>query len=329
MANRGLRNVGLVVVIAVAAAVAMLLSTLSGGGLPAIGAQEGGERLRVTTTTGMIADLAANIGGDRVEATALMGPGVDPHLYKPSAGDVGKLEEADLILYNGLELEGRMTDILVQVARSGRPTVAVAESIPEEELREPPEFAGRFDPHIWFDVTLWKLAAQRVKEGLTEAEPASEALFQANLDAYLPQLDELDRYVRDEVARIPEGQRVLVTAHDAFGYFGAQYGMEVRGLQGTSTASEASAGDVQALAEMIAERQLPAIFVESSVPQATIEAVREAVRSRGFEVVIGGSLFSDAMGEAGTPEGTYLGMVRHNVDTIATALTAPPVVAAP
>ena len=278
--------------------------------------------IRITTTTGMIADLAENIGGDRVEVASLMGPGVDPHLYKPSAGDIGRLEEADVIFYNGLELEGRMTDILVKIARAGTPTVPVAEGIPEDRLREPPQFAGKYDPHIWFDVTLWQMAAQRVKDELATFDPASDALYQANLDAYLAQLDELHTYVQEQILRIPEGQRVLITAHDAFGYYGEQYGIEVRGLQGMSTATEATAGDIQALAEFIAEQQIPAIFVESSVPPATIEAVQEAVRDRGFDVVIGGQLFSDAMGAAGTPEGTYLGMVRYNTDTIVKALTA-------
>lgn len=285
-------------------------------------AQDTGAPIRITTTTGMIADLAENIGGDRVQVESLMGPGVDPHLYKPSAGDIRRLEEADVIFYNGLELEGRMTDILVKIARSGTPTVPVAEGIPEDLLREPPEFAGKYDPHIWFDVTLWQMAAQRIKDELATIDPASDALYQANLDAYLAQLDELHAYIQEQILRIPEDKRVLITAHDAFGYFGEQYGIDVRGLQGMSTATEATAGDIQALAEFIAERQIPAIFVESSVPPATIEAVQEAVRDRGFDVVIGGQLYSDAMGAAGTPEGTYLGMVRHNTDTVVAALTA-------
>ncbi len=300
----------------------LLLGSVSGP--RSVAAQDGAERMRVTATTGMIGDLVANVGGDRVEVTALMGPGVDPHLYKPSAGDVGKLGEADIIFYNGLELEGRLTDTLVKIARSGTPTVPVPEGIPEEQLREPLEFEGKYDPHIWFDVTLWRLAAQTVKNELAAVEPESDALFQANLDAYLLQLDDLHRYVQQQIARIPEGQRVLITAHDAFGYFGRQYGMEVRGLQGTSTAAEASVGDVQALAAFVVERRIPAIFVESSVPRATIEAVQEAARAAGFEVAVGGQLFSDAMGEAGTPEGTYLGMVRHNVDTIVAALAGTP-----
>jgi manganese/zinc/iron transport system substrate-binding protein len=298
-------------------ALALLIGLTS---LPWQARAQDGDPIRVTTTTGMIADLARNIGGERVVVESLMGPGVDPHLYKPSAGDIRRLEDADLILYNGLELEGRMTDLLVKIARAGKPTIPVAEEIPEEELREPPQFQGKYDPHIWFDVTLWQLAAQRVKDALVEVEPGSEALFQTNLDAYMAELDSLNQEVLDAIQRIPEEQRVLVTAHDAFGYFGDRYGIEVLGLQGMSTATEATAGDIQAMAELIASRRVPAIFVESSVPPATIEAVEAAVHDRGFDVIIGGSLFSDAMGAADTPEGTYLGMVRHNVTTIVNAL---------
>jgi manganese/zinc/iron transport system substrate-binding protein len=303
---------------AVFALLAGLLLTTS---VPLTALAQDSAPIQITTTTGMIADLAANIGGDRVEVVSLMGPGVDPHLYKPSAGDISKLEDADIIFYNGLELEGRMTDLLVKIARSGKPTVPVSENIAPDLLREPPQFQGKYDPHIWFDVTLWQQAAQRVKDELSAFDPGSDATYQANLDAYLAQLDELNQYATDQIASIPEGQRVLITAHDAFGYFGERYGIEVLGLQGTSTATEATAGDIQALAELIAERKIPAIFVESSVPPATIEAVQAAVRDRGFDVAIGGQLFSDAMGAADTPEGTYIGMVRHNVDTVVGALS--------
>lgn len=276
--------------------------------------------IKVVTTVGMIADAVKNVGGDRVEVIALMGPGVDPHLYKPTAGDVSELEDADIIFYGGLELEGRMTDTFVKIARTGKPTYAVTESIPEELLRQPEEFEGKFDPHVWFDVTLWMYAVNEINTQLAAFSPDDAAAFQANADGYLAQLTELDQYVRDQIALIPEQSRVLITAHDAFGYFGQQYGMEVHGLQGTSTATEASAGDVQALTELIVSRQVRAIFVESSVPPATIEAVQAAVRDKGWDVTIGGQLFSDAMGEDGTPEGTYIGMVRYNVDTIVSAL---------
>jgi manganese/zinc/iron transport system substrate-binding protein len=277
-------------------------------------------KLRVTTTIGMIADIVKKVGGDRVEVTSLMGPGVDPHLYKPSKSDVDKLESADLIFYGGLELEGRMTDLFVKMARSGKATFPVSEGIDSSLLREPLEFEGKYDPHIWFDVTLWQDAVRAINKELAQLDPGSKDYYQKNTDAYLKQLDELHQYIKDQVALISPESRVLITAHDAFGYFGQQYGFEVRGLQGTSTATEASAADVQDLAQFIADRKIKAIFVESSVPQATIEAVQAAVAARGWDVKIGGQLFSDAMGNEGTPEGTYIGMVRYNVDTIVSAL---------
>ncbi|HEY1017319.1 MAG TPA: zinc ABC transporter substrate-binding protein [Herpetosiphonaceae bacterium] len=291
-----------------------------GGATSAQGGDVSARKVRVTTTVGMIGDIVRNIGGERVEVTALMGPGVDPHLYKPSARDVNKLGDADIIFYGGLELEGRMTDLFGKLARNGRPTFAVSENIDRSRLRAPKEFEGKFDPHIWFDVTLWQEAARTVAAELARLDPGSTALYQRNADAYLEQLEELHQYVKARIASLPESSRVLITAHDAFGYFGAQYGFEVRGLQGTSTAAEAGAGDVQDLAQFIAERKIKAIFVESSVPQATIEAVQAAVRAKGWDVKIGGELFSDAMGADGTPEGTYIGMVRHNVDTIVGSL---------
>ncbi len=280
----------------------------------------GKRKVQVTTTVGMITDIVKQVGGERVVVTGLMGPGVDPHLYKPSAGDVTKLESADVIFYGGLELEGRMTDTLVKLSRQGKRAVPVTEGIPQDRLREPPEFEGKYDPHVWFDVTLWQYAVKAVNKELAELDPGSKALYQKNSDAYLQQLDELHAYVKAQIATIPQQSRVLITAHDAFGYFGQQYGMEVRGLQGTSTATEASAADVQGLAQFISDRQIKAIFVESSVPKATVEAVQAAVKSKGWNVVIGGELFSDAMGNDGTPEGTYIGMVRHNVDIIAKSL---------
>jgi manganese/zinc/iron transport system substrate-binding protein len=277
-------------------------------------------KVRVTTTVGMIADIVRNVGGERVEVTGLMGPGVDPHLYKPSTGDVFKLDNADIIFYGGLHLEGRMAELFEKMAENGKPAFAVSDEIDPTKLRRPPEFEGKYDPHIWFDVTLWQDATHKVAKELSSLDPGSRAIYERNRDAYLAQLEELHNYTRAQIASIPPAARVLITAHDAFGYFGAQYGLEVKGLQGTSTATEASARNVQQLAQLIAERKIKAIFVESSVPRATIEAVQKAVQARGWNVKIGGELFSDAMGNAGTPEGTYIGMVRHNVDTIVGAL---------
>jgi manganese/zinc/iron transport system substrate-binding protein len=286
---------------------------------PGRASEVAGRKLRVVTTVGMITDIVENVGKDRVEVKGLMGPGVDPHLYKATASDVKLLDSADIIFYGGLELEGRLTDTFVKMARS-RPTVAVTEAIPQEKLREPTEFEGKFDPHVWFDVTLWQYAVKAINQHLGEIDPGSKDYYQQNADAYLKQLDDLHQYVKSQIERIPASSRVLITAHDAFGYFGQQYGVEVRGLQGTSTATEAGANDVQALTDFIAQRKIKAIFVETSVPESTIKAVQAAVKAKGHEVAIGGALFSDAMGQPGTSEGTYIGMVRHNVDTIVKAL---------
>ncbi|MFM9994766.1 MAG: metal ABC transporter solute-binding protein, Zn/Mn family [Phycisphaerales bacterium] len=275
--------------------------------------------LRVAATTGMIADTARVIGGARAGVTGLMGQGVDPHLYKASPTDVRVLTQADLILYNGLHLEGRMADLFVRLARR-QPTVQVTETIPEELLRQPPEFAGHFDPHVWFDVSLWMKTAERVRDALTEVDPEGGAEYAANADKHLAEMAALHEWCKTELARVPAEKRVLVTAHDAFGYFGRAYGLEVLGIQGISTDSEPSIQDINRLVDLLVTRKVGAVFVESSVPPKTIEALVEGARSRGHTVVIGGELFSDAMGRDGTPEGTYIGMVRHNVTTIVRAL---------
>lgn len=276
-------------------------------------------KLNVVTTIGMIADITRVVGGEHINVNGLMGPGTDPHLYVASAGDVDKLQEADIIFYNGLFLEAQMEDVLEQLGEN-KTVVPVARSVDASRLLGSPIYADEFDPHIWFDVTLWQEAVRVVRDTLAEEDPDNAADYEANAEAYLVELDELHVYVAEQADRVPEQQRVLVTAHDAFSYFGAAYGFEVLGLQGISTESEASTGDVQDLAEYIAINEIPAIFVESSVPVRNVEAVQAAVIERGFAVEIGGSLFSDAMGDADTPEGTYLGMVRHNIDTIVGAL---------
>ena len=278
-----------------------------------------GRTIKAVATTGMIGDIVTNVAGERVELSTLMGPGIDPHLYKASEGDVQDLVEADVIFYNGLHLEAKMSDVLERL-EGGVITAAVTSRLPRSELLRPPQFAGAYDPHVWFDVRYWMEAARTVRDTLEELDPAHAELYQRNAGRYLRDLEELDREVRMLTATVPDGRRVLVTAHDAFNYFGRAYGFEVRGLQGISTATEAGTGDVQDLARFIADRRIPAVFVESSDSQRTIEAVREAVRSRGFDVQIGGQLYSDAMGDPGTPDGTYMGMVRHNVRTIVTAL---------
>lgn len=280
----------------------------------------GDSKLSVVTTTGMIGDAAKEIGGDLLEVTTLMGPGVDPHLYKASAGDVGRLNQADLVLYNGLHLEAAMADVLGESRTLN--AVAVAENIDEGDLLRPAEFGGQFDPHVWFDVSLWSKAAERVRDALVELDEDNAETYRNNAETYLADLAELHEYVKEQALKIPEERRVIITAHDAFNYFGRAYGLEVRGLLGISTAAEAGTRDISALATFIAERQIPAVFVETSVSSRSIDAVRAAVRSNGFEVKIGGELFSDAMGDAGTEEGTYQGMVRHNIDTIVEALGA-------
>ncbi|MFW6183944.1 MAG: metal ABC transporter solute-binding protein, Zn/Mn family [Chloroflexota bacterium] len=279
-------------------------------------------QIQVVTTIGMITDIVENVGGERVTAVGLMGPGVDPHLYSASEGDVARLRNADVIFYNGLHLEAQMANVLERMGQTDVVTVAVTDGIDRSELLAPPEFEGAYDPHVWFDVTLWMVATEAVRDTLIELDPAHADVYEANAEAYLAELEALHEYVQEQAARVPAEQRVVVTAHDAFNYFGQAYDFEVRGLQGISTASEASTADVQALARFIAERQIPAVFIESSVPQRNIEAVQAAVRAEGFDVQIGGELFSDAMGNPDTPEGTYEGMVRHNVDTIVSALLA-------
>lgn len=276
--------------------------------------------INIVATTGMITDMVSEIGGDRVSVKGLMGPGVDPHLYKASAGDVALLSKADVIFYNGLHLEGKMAEIFEQMNKRGISTVAVTDGVDRSELLAPPEFKGNYDPHIWFDVGLWSDTVGTVKDKLIEMDPAHEAQYSANAEAYLEQLTELNKYVQSRASSLPKDKRVLITAHDAFNYFGRGYGFEVMGLQGISTESEAGTADVQGLAAIIVQRQIPAIFVESSVPPRYIEAVQAAVQSKGFNVRVGGELFSDAMGNPGTPEGNYIGMVRHNINTIVDAL---------
>ncbi|HBL28449.1 MAG TPA: manganese transporter [Acidobacteria bacterium] len=303
-------------------AAALLPSAGCGGGesgTPASRTTKGDGPVHVVATTSIIADMARRIGGEHARVEALMGPGIDPHLYKASEGDVRRLGEADLILYNGLHLEGKMGDILTKMARS-RPVVAVSEDIPRERLREPPEFAGQYDPHVWFDVSLWVTTIQPIVRELSTLDPAHAATFQANAAALEKELTELDAWVEQQIATIPPAQRVLITAHDAFGYFGRRYGMDVMGIQGISTLSEAGLKDMDRVVGSVVDRGVKAIFVESSVPRRSIEAVQAAVRSRGKDVAIGGQLYSDSLGAAASPAGTYAGMVRANVETIVQAL---------
>lgn len=277
------------------------------------------QQINVVCTVGMVGDLVRNVGRDRVQVTVLMGEGVDPHLYKASPGDVRALTRADIVFYNGLNLEGRMGDILAKLARR-TPTIAATDTIPRALLHAPPAFAGHHDPHVWFDVSLFMHCVHRVRDALTDHDPDHRDEYTANADAYLARMRELHEYARTQLATVDPSRRILITAHDAFGYFGSAYGVEVRGIQGLSTESEAGVRDINELVKYIADRQVKAVFVETSVSERNIRALVEGCRAIGHNVIIGGQLYSDAMGPDGTTEGSYLGMVRHNVDTIVKAL---------
>ncbi len=275
--------------------------------------------LRVTVTTGMIADTARNIGGELIQVEQLMGPGVDPHLYKATHSDLKRLSNADLILYNGLHLEGRMVDVLAQMNSYTR-TLALAEKIPEDKLRSLEDYPGNQDPHVWMDLSLWRYVVEAMRDIFIELDPENADYFTSNTDSFLLEMEELDAYTKDAIGSIPVNARVLVTAHDAFGYFGSAYGIEVMGLQGISTAAEYGLQDVERMVNTIIDHKIPAIFVETSVSTRGMEALLAGVRAKGNEVRIGGELYGDALGGEGTPQGTYLGMIRHNVDTITEAL---------
>ncbi|MDP8943339.1 MAG: zinc ABC transporter substrate-binding protein [Actinomycetota bacterium] len=301
---------------------AVLALAPAGCGVSGTGGGDGDlarRKVRVTTTTNFITDVARVVGGDRVEVTGLMGPGVDPHLYKASAGDVDALRDADVIFYGGLELEGRMADLLAEVGEE-RPTRAVTDGIPRDQLLASATYKGRHDPHVWFDVTLWKHATRTMADEYKRLDPTNAAGYERRARRYLAELDDLDAYVRRRAAEVPERSRVLVTSHDAFSYFGRRYGFDVVAIQGISTQTEATTADIERVADVIARRRLKAVFVESSVPRQTIDAVLAAAAKRGQRSRVGGLLFSDAAGSPGTPEGTYIGMVRHNVDLIVEGL---------
>lgn len=298
---------------------ALTLILMSGSACSTDVAPSADGRIRVVTTTGMIADAAQRIAGEHADVTALMGPGVDPHLFKASEGDVRRLAEADLILYHGLLLEGAMAEILEKLGRT-RTTVAVAEGIPRDQLLDFSIAGKAYDPHVWFDVALWASVIDPIVGALAEQRPDLRSAFEANAASFRAQLTELDGWVESQLAAIPEELRVLVTAHDAFGYFGRRYGFEVVGIQGISTASEAGLRDVERVVDLVVQRRIPAIFVETSVSDRSIKAIVAAANDRGWNVRIGGQLFSDAMGAAGTEAGNYPGMVRSNVATLVGAL---------
>lgn len=293
---------------------------LAGCSAPAADTNSSDGKLNVVATTTMLADLSSVIGGERVTVNGLMGPGIDPHLYQASAGDVSLMQKADVVVYNGLHLEGKMGEIFEDLSGKGSAVICIEDGLDESKLLAWEADSSVHDPHIWFDVSLWKEAAKTVAKGLAKADPDGKENYELNLEDYLKKLDETDTYIRNRAAELPQSQRVLVTAHDAFQYFGKAYGFEVRGLQGISTDAEAGTADVSDLAAFIVERQIKAIFVESSVPPKTIEALQAAVKAKGFDVAIGGELYSDSLGDAGSGAGTYVLTVKANIDTIVDAL---------
>ena len=274
---------------------------------------------KIVTTVGMVTDIVREVVGDRGEVIGLLSEGIDPHLYKATREDMQQLNKADVIFYGGLMLEGRMEESLKKL-RSGKPVVGVSESLEKASLRKPPEFDGHFDPHVWMDVKLWSQCVDAVTTTMREHDSKHAAEFTERANAYQQKLGKLDDYVRQSIQSIPEQQRVLVTAHDAFGYFARAYGMEVKSVQGISTESEAGVADVNSLVDFLVDRKIGAIFVESSVSDKGLRAVIEGAGKRGWTVKVGGELFSDAMGSAGTYEGTYVGMIDHNATTITRAL---------
>ena len=283
---------------------------------------ESAEPYKIVCTVGMITDIVGNLAGDYAEVEGIIGEGIDPHLYKPTRGDVIKLSQADVVFCNGLLLEGKMTDVLISVASKGKLVKAVTEAILEETdyLLEKDDGSAYTDPHVWMDVSGWLRAIAVVAETLAAYDPENAESYRSKATVYADQLEALDAYAKAAISTIPKSQRVLVTAHDAFQYLGRAYSIEVRGIQGMSTESEAGVRDLEDLVDFIVERQIPAVFVESSVADKNVRALVEGARARGHDVIIGGSLFSDAMGQAGTYEGTYIGMIDSNVTTITNAL---------
>ena len=278
---------------------------------------------QIVATTGMVADIVRQVAGDKATVEGLMGEGVDPHLYKPTRGDVKRLTEADVIFYSGLLLEGRMADQFTKLARSGKPVFAVTERLSEEAddvLIYPADDEAHADPHLWMDVSLWSQCVTQVANALAEYDAANADHYHANAKAYQEQLAKLHEYTKTTIASIPDDQRVLITAHDAFGYFSRAYNIPVMSIQGISTESEAGVDDINRLVDAIVSKKISAMFVESSVSSKNIQAVIEGCADRGWEVKIGGELFSDAMGTTGTYEGTYIGMIDHNATVIASGL---------
>ncbi|GAB5435975.1 metal ABC transporter solute-binding protein, Zn/Mn family [Falsiruegeria mediterranea] len=277
--------------------------------------------LKVVATTGMIADAARQVGGDEVEVKGLMGPGVDPHAYRQTRSDIVAMTRADLILWHGLYLEAQMEGFFHDLERK-RTVVAVAEGLDKSKLRAHDDYADKYDPHVWMTPDLWRDVVTEVQKALTDVRPEAAEVFAANAEKHLADLDRLSAYAAETLIQVPDTNRVLLTAHDAFGYFGGSYGYEVLGIQGISTQSEAGLNRIGELVDLLVDRQITAVFVESSVSDRSIRALIEGAAAKGHKVHVGGELFSDAMGEEGTYEGTYIGMLDHNITVIAGALGA-------
>lgn len=277
-------------------------------------------RHKIVSTVGMVADIVRNVATDRADVSNLIGEGVDPHLYKASRNDIAALQAADAVFYSGLMLEGKMGDAFVRLARGGKKVYAVTELIDEKFLLEAPGSAGHHDPHVWMDVSAWARCVDAATASLCEFDPSGAAQYKSSGERYRAELEKLHEYVKKSIASIPQKQRILITAHDAFNYFGRAYGLEVLGIQGISTESEAGVNDIEKLVDKIVSNDVKAVFVESSVADKNVRALIEGAGKRGKTVSIGGTLFSDAMGAAGSYEGTYIGMLDHNATVITRAL---------
>jgi manganese/zinc/iron transport system substrate-binding protein len=296
-----------------------LALTAAGAALAATPLRAAEGRVEVVASTGMIADAARQVGGARVAVTALMGPGVDPHSYRQTRSDIAAMTRADLVLWHGLYLEAQLESFMLKLSERGN-VVAVGEAVPDARLIESRDYDGKVDPHVWMVPELWAHVVRAVESALARTAPEHAAEFAANAQAHLDEIDRLGTYARDTLATVPDPAQVLVTAHDAFGYFGRAYGYEVVGIQGISTESEAGLNRIGRLVDMLVDRGIGAVFVESSVSDRNVRALVEGAAAQGHEVTIGGELFSDAMGRPGTYAGTYIGMIDHNVTTIARAL---------
>ena len=277
-------------------------------------------KLNIVTTTTMITDLVNNIVGDKATVQGLMGAGVDPHLYKASEGDVGKLFNADVVVYNGLHLEGKLEEVFEKMRHQNKKTIVAADIVDQSSFIASENFASNYDPHIWFDTNNWIQITNHIAKNLSAIDAKNATIYKENAIKYIAKLNTLSKSISKKIAELPVEKRILVTAHDAFNYFGKQHQFTVVGLQGLSTATEAGVQDVQKLANYIIKHKVKAIFVESSVPKRTIEALQAAVKAKDQEVNIGGTLYSDALGSAGTTEGNYIGMYTYNVNTIVNAL---------